>query len=126
MQIQLYSNKSKTNNHTYLYMFRNQVDITVQFSKMMISYLKIYFFLQFSNLKPWLVKSIMVLFSAFLMNSNFFLSAHTVSWMCVYYPKGAAGSVFDTFCPGESKIVVTFSDTSRQDRMCFRTARSDL
>lgn len=119
-------------------MFRNQVDTTVQFSKMIIQFMhyfvfKDYFFLQFSNLKPWLVKSIMVLFSVFSDEFNFFfptgfffLSAHTVSWMCVYSPKGAAASVFDTFCPGGSKNLLTFSDTSGQDRMCFRTARSHL
>lgn len=47
-------------------MFRNQVDTTVQFSKMILQFMhdfvfKDFFFLQFSNLKPWLVKSIMVL-----------------------------------------------------------------
>lgn len=70
-------------------------------------------------------------FSAFLMNSNFFpdrffLSAHTVSWMCVFSPKGAAAFVFDTFCPGGSKNLLTFSDNSGQDRICFRTARSHI
>lgn len=58
-------------------MFRNQVDTTVQFSKMIIQFMhyfvfKDYFFLQFSNLKPWLVKSIMVLFSVFSDEFNFF------------------------------------------------------
>lgn len=67
--------------------------------------------LQFSNLKPRLVKYNRALFSAFSMDSNVVsdrLSAHAVSWTCVYSPQGAAVSVFNTFGAGGSKIFSHF------------------
>lgn len=117
-------------------MFRNQVDTTVQFSKMIIQFMhdfvfKDFFFFTVFKFKTMGGQVYHGPFSAFLMNSNFFpdrffLSAHTVSWMCVYSPKGAAAFVFDTFCPGGSKDLLTFSDNSGQDRICFRTVRSHI
>lgn len=117
-------------------MFRNQVDTTVQFSKMIIQFMHYFVFKDFFFFTVFKFKTMVgqVYHGPFLCFSDefnffpdrFFLSAHTVSWMCVYSPKGAEASVFDTFCPGGSKNLLTFSDTSGQDRMCFRTARSHL